>query len=165
MIKKKTASEVIAELKNKSHDFGDGNALEVGLNLLSNYDAQFAKQLEIGKDKYPKKNLYMEVHTLQPQSLGGYAFQWIMLARLTLPRPTFSQAVYRYFHITGNIELVWSLPGLEDCKDIDDNKHILDPSFQKLKEYVLSFQDGTLFDKSLLKYGEDYDRKRIYVDA
>ncbi len=154
--KRKPLSQIVHELSQKQFDTADASPLELSSELLGNYDNQLAAQVLVGKERYPAQDFFMEVHVLRPRIFGGHVLQWVMMPRLTLPTPTFDTVVYRYYHETGNMKLLWTIPTLEMCIDIDVHKNELDPSLQELKEYVLAFKDGTLFEKTLAQYKETF---------
>ena len=156
MSEKKTVGQQVLDLSSKLFDAGDANAMELGEKVVNEerYDKQYESNIVLGKILYPKSDFYVEVHHVTPKVFKGYVHQWIMMPRKSLPLPTFAQTVYRYHHVTGDTETVWTMPDLEGCVEIYNNRDNLDKSMNFLKECVLSFKDGTLFNRNMLKYKE-----------
>lgn len=151
---RKPISQIVKELSEKQFDMSDANPLELSQELMTSYDDQLASQVLVGKERYPAQDFFVEVHVLRPRIFGGHVLQWVIMPRSTLPTPTFDTVVYRYYHETGNMKVLWVIPTLEMCIDIDVHQKSLDPSLNEIKEYVLAFKNGTLFPDTLAKYKE-----------
>ncbi len=147
--KKETLGQLVTNLVTTGVDYADAAVHEVAderlLKMVPLFEAAVAKaQRELRQDR----DFYLEVHFTSPQLGQGLVDQFPMHARLTLPAPTFNQAVYLYHRATGDIELIWSIPHITGCVEIDNNLLKLDPSQRELAHFVLAFKHGTLYKNS-----------------
>lgn len=156
---KKTAGQEVYDLLRDGEDVGDASILEYEQEQLKKikFEADFEERLNEEKIRIPSnRDFYLELHHLVPLVFWGKKQVFPMVGRLTCPAPTFSQTVYIYYRESGELELLWSIPHLLNCMEIDKNILNLDKDQRKVAEYVLAFKNGTLF-KNARKINTDLD--------
>lgn len=77
---------------------------------------------------------------LMPNVIRNY-----FLARLSCPTPDYDQTLYKYSLKDEHIEFIWVVPSKDTCLLMLENKEQIAPAEYSLLQYVLKFQDGTLF--------------------
>ena len=154
--KRPTVGQLINEMNQKPFDVGDASGLEITNELLADYERQFTQMVEVGKERYPGKDFFMEVRLLLPKVLNRQVFRFIMHPRRTLPVPTFDQYLYRYYHKTGGLELVWVIPDIEHCALLYEHRNNVPDELKENLKYVLHFKEGTLFSDTYRKYHQTH---------
>lgn len=70
------------------------------------------------------------------------------------PTPNYDQTVYKYNRIKDELELLWVLPDRESSIEMRDHSKEVPPEMYTLLSYVLSFNDGSLFELAKHLNGE-----------
>lgn len=112
--------------------------------MQENYLAELSACVADFEKKNKNKDFFVCVLTkhepLMPNVLRNY-----FVPRFTCPVPNYDQAVFRYHHKTGDLELIWSIPCREGCLYLKDNALLVPPDERDLLAMVLAFADGTLY--------------------
>ena len=77
--------------------------------------------------------------------------------RQTCPAPDYDQTIYKYHRDSGVTEFIWVIPSKDTCVLFKENAAIIAPEEIALRDFVLDFDDGTLFKKMKKLNGEKDD--------
>lgn len=143
---KNTLGEIVSQLIDKPIDNSDASVMEVGGQRHAHYEPIFLKKLEELKKEFPpNRDFYIEVHYLIPYLTYGTGDQWKIIGRFTCPSPTFDQVVYIYHRASDDVELIWSIPHITACVDIDNHFLELPIEQRQLANWVMEFKHGVLY--------------------
>lgn len=78
------------------------------------------------------------------------------LGRRSCPTPTYDQTVFKYHKDLDGLELIWTLPDKETALMFKEHALEVIPEERELRDFVLSFFDGTLDAKTIMLNNE-YD--------
>lgn len=88
-------------------------------------------------------------------------FREYFIAQQSCPTPNYDQNVYKYSDSTEEISYIWSIPDRQTAHYLFENKHLVDESERQLLDFVLKFQDGSLFKLMKQLNGEKYDSPEL----
>ena len=150
MSKKKKAGEIAVELSQKAPDTRD--PIELQRELMKDYCDEVIKCAMHGRSYY-KKPYYVVVITkkerLMHNVLRSYYFH-----RGTCPTPDYDQAVYQFDPIAEGFKEIWVIPDKDACEILYQNALHVVPKERQLRDYVLDFASGRLFQKAVELNGE-----------
>ncbi len=158
--KKETIGQLVTELVSKPIDYSDAVVHEVADERLLKFVPLMEAAVQKAKAELRMdRDFYIEVHFTSPQVFRGMVDQFPMHARLTLPAPTFNQAVYLYHRESDELELMWSIPHITACVEIDKNYLDLTREQKQLANYVMEFKHGTLYHNAK-RVNQDLETKK-----
>lgn len=119
---------------------------------LAEYESNINEAILEGKKSF-ETDFFIVVITkkekLMQNILRNYFF-----SRSSCPSPDWDQAVYHYKKDSGTIEFLWVVPSKMVCRMFREYALQIDKSEHKLRDFVLSFEDGTLLALSKRLNGE-----------
>ena|SRR5271165_3648921 len=139
--KKKTVGAQALDLMQKEPESRDP------IELQREMQAEYVDELLDCAETYAKKcigDFYIVVITKNEKLLPN-VFRNFFLPRISCPTPDYDQSVYKYHHEHQMIEFIWTIPSKEACIHLRDNALIVDKSEHGLLQFVLWFEDGTLY--------------------
>ena len=143
---KKTTGEVSLELLSKKQD--PVLVIDQARSQLSSYQENIIECVNSNKNRLDK-DFYVTVLTkkerLLPNVLRNYFF-----ARASCPTPDYDQIVYKYMRSSEEIKLLWVIPSKDACIYMIKNKHLIPKEEEELLSYVLAFESGELYKKSVI---------------
>ena len=76
----------------------------------------------------------------------GQQPQFILLARLSCPTPTYKQTVWKYNHVSDSEEFVWTIPDAILYYHVLKNAHkyLIDPETKELAQFVTLMESGEM---------------------
>ena len=74
--------------------------------------------------------------------------------RKSCPTPEWDQVVYKYKYSSGELEFMWVVPSMHTCKMFKENLLSIDKKEKELLQFVLDYEDGTLFRLAKKENGE-----------
>ncbi len=77
--------------------------------------------------------------------------------RQSCPTPDYDQTLFRYNREKGAIEYLWTIPSKDACLLYLQNAKSVPPEEQQLLEFVIKFENGTLFKLAKKFNGEAID--------
>ena len=97
------------------------------------------------KERTPLEGDFYIVSLLKNEQIfTGFAVRNYFIALQKCPTPTFDQTVYRFNSVTGNIELLWTLPNAEACGIYRHYRNQVPDDEQQLLGYIMAFWSGEL---------------------
>ena len=121
-------------------------------------DSLYDTALEASKSpQYYNKDFYIVLVKNVDRMLGQPKFQYF--ARLSCPTPIYKQDVWKYYHVMGQLEYLWSIPAMDRYYHIVRNpKLYLDKKdTARLAKYVLLMESGELLNWVKRENGEKKD--------
>lgn len=125
------------ELEREMHKDYEANVQECITRSSKEYDGDFFVVVTTKKER------------IMQNVLRNYFF-----GRKTCPTPEYDQAVYRYHRKEGIAEFLWVIPSKDTCQMMRDNALEVAPEERELRDFVLSFYDGSLLQLSKRLNGE-----------
>lgn len=94
--------------------------------------------------RYQNKDFY--VCLLTKVERMGQQPQFILLARLSCPTPTYKQTVWKYKHVSDTLEFIWTIPDKILYYHIINNSHkyLTDPETKELAQFVTLMESGEM---------------------
>lgn len=146
----KIATDLLAKANN-THSVGEQTK-----ENLSEYMSYLYECLHRHQKRWPNKDFYISVITktepLFPNILRNY-----FVAFLAAPTPRYDEAVYKYHHTDGRLDLIWVVPSKDTCQFIMENYMFLPEKQRFLIESVLAFEHGNLLKYAKKLNGEKED--------
>jgi len=125
------------------------------------------ESVALSKDKtqYTGKDFYVVLVPKKERLMQG--IQSIVFTRLSCPTPVYSQSVWKYHRLSGELEFLWVIPGQSLYKFILRNtiKFLEDPETRQLAQYVTLMESGELFSWVKKENGEDKKDAVIRVNS
>lgn len=140
------------------------NPIEQMQENLTDYDKNLFECLEIHKKIYPE-DFYIVVITKQ-ERIAHNIMRNYFFARLSCPTPDYDQILYKYTLKNNHIDFLWVIPSRDACFHLLQHRAEVSPSEYGLLEFVLKFNDGTLFEVAKTLNNEDdamEERKKILL--
>lgn len=108
-------------------------------------------------DLYKNKDFYVVLVKNVDKTLGQPKFQ--VWARRSCPTPVYKQDVFKYHHISGELEFLWCIPSALRYWDIIRNKqeYLSRKETARLAQFVLLMESGELLDWCKKENGEKID--------
>ena len=116
----------------------------------------FEKNMEISIQRFKKmfaQDFYIIVLTKKERLMMNVLRNYFT-GRLSCPTPEYDQAVYKYTLKKDHLEFLWVVPSKDACQMIKEYPLELPEEGHELRNFVLSFYDGTLLHKAKLLNGE-----------
>lgn len=152
---KKTVGQIVQENNDKGIELDD-NVIEYTnemapliVDILHSTASESAKH-----SLYSNRDFYVVLVKNVDRILGQPRFQcW---ARRSCPTPVYKQDVFKYHHISGELEYLWSIPALDRYWHIVRNKHLYinKKETARLAQFVLSMESGALLEWVKKENGE-----------
>jgi len=107
--------------------------------------------------QYANKDFYIVLITTVDRVLRQPRI--IPLARLSCPTPVFKQSVWKYRHVSDQLEFIWSIPDSVLYYHIVANptKYLEDKECADLAKFVILMESGELLDWVKKENGEKID--------
>lgn len=107
--------------------------------------ASSCKSTKECKERSPMQGDFYIISLLKNEKVfNGFTIRNYFIALQKCPTPTFDQTVYKFNSITGNIELLWTLPNAEACGIYRHYKNQVPDDEQQLLGYIMAFWSGEL---------------------
>lgn len=155
---KKTYGQLVSEHSGKNLTLDDDvieyrKAMEP--TLLN--DLKMTAEKAAASSSYKNKNFYVVV--LFKVERIGQAPRTFVFARHSCPTPTYKQAVWKYHHVSGALEFLFSIPDKILYYHIFRNaqKYLADKECSDLAKYVLLMESGELLQWVKRENGEKID--------
>ena len=141
---KKTVGQQIAEHNAKNIQFEDdvrAYSEVMGQAVWQNI-CQFADETS-KRTEFKNKDFYVVLQINHDRALKEPKFI-IKLPRFSCPTPCYKDTVYKYHHVSGDLEYLWHLPDETKCKYIMKHymKYWLNKETRTLAEFVMRAQTG-----------------------
>jgi hypothetical protein len=106
---------------------------------------------------YKHKDFYV-VMLMKVERIGQVP-QTIIFARQSCPTPVYKQSVWKYHHIAGTLEFLWSIPDSFLYYHIINNtqKYLADKECADIAKFVILMESGELLDWVKRENGEKID--------
>lgn len=111
--------------------------------------------IEKERKKY-HHDFYIEVQ-LRKEPLMPNVFRNQFYSRKSCPTPNYDQSVWKYHYIAEDLEFLWTVPDRQTCHTLVGHVLEVPDNEKELLNFVLDFQDGTLFRKMKKLNGEQDD--------
>lgn len=149
---RQTAGKLASDLMLKSPDSTD--PIEIQRKMQEEYMKELLDCVDAGYKKYPG-NFFIVVETKNEKLLPN-VFRNYFINRQTCPTPNYDQSVFRYNREAGQIEYIWTVPSRDASHHLKDNMLIVAKEERDLLNFVLKFDDGTLY-KICKKFNNEKD--------
>lgn len=105
-------------------------------------------------------DFYIVIDQKVEEAFGNRAARNQVYSRLTCPRPFFDQSVFKYLHVSGMLEYMWTVPARKTAYMLRDNAMSVPPEERDLLNFVLEFFEGTL-DIRRKKLNGDFEKPLV----
>lgn len=107
-----------------------------------------------GTELYKNRDFYFVLVKNVDRLLGQPKF--FPIVRRSCPTPVYKQDVYKYHHISGSLEFLWTIPSKERYESILKNKihYLNDVNWRRIAQFVLMMESGELLDFVKKENGE-----------
>lgn len=136
-----TVGQKSLELAQKQPDTRD--PIELQRKMQEDYVKNVVECLERGK-KSITGSFYVVV-TIKKERLMSNVIRNYFFPRKSCPTPEWDQSVYRYDVKKDDIEFLWIIPSKDTCALFKENILEIAQEERELLNYILMFEDGTLF--------------------
>lgn len=155
---KKTYGQIIEEVRQKNLQMEDDvieYRKEMERQVLIDIDQTIDKAKSTAL--YSNKDFYV-VLLIKKERIGQTP-RFLTLARLSCPTPVYKQSVWKYRHVSGIKEFLWTIPDSILYHHILRNtpKYINDPECADIAKYVVLMESGELLDWVKRENGEKID--------
>lgn len=154
-MKKKTVGRVIQENNDKNQVLEDDiRAYTEAMTPLIQQSLYDTAQQASKHDLYRNRNFYIVLVKNVDKVLGQPKIQcW---ARRSCPTPVYKQDVFKYHHVSGDLEFLWCIPSAERYWHIVHNKelYLTNKNTQRLAQFVLLMESGDLLNWVKKENGE-----------
>lgn len=123
--------------------------------MLTDWDKNMLEAINAGLKKY-HHDFYIVVET-KKERLMQNIIRNFFFTRVSCPTPNYDQTVFKYHYKDDLLEFLWVIPARDICHDLRDNALFVPVEHKELLQFVLDFDDGTLFKKCKLLNGEEMD--------
>lgn len=141
---KETVGKVATDLMQKTPDSRD--PIELAREMQKEYMKNLMETVNTGKGKWDT-DFFVIVITKNEKLLHN-VFRNYFFPRLTCPTPDYDQSVFWYKKADEELHYVWTIPSRDASFHLKDNALVVDPSEKLLLNFVLQFEDGTLYKLS-----------------
>jgi len=142
---KKTIGQLSSELKQHESQ-NTHSAHEQMQEMLTDYDRNLWDTIDEAKKKHVG-DFFVVVVTKKERLMNNVVRNYFF-ARSTCPTPEWDQTVYHYHFKDDYPEFLWVVPSQEACIHIIENALNLPPEERLLRDFVLSFNDGSLLRRA-----------------
>lgn len=146
----KTVGAISAELQGKEAPTRD--PIELEREMHKDYEKNLFECIDRGKQDYPG-DFYVVVITKKERIMQNVIRNYFA-CRQSCPTPEWDQTVYKYHRSEERIEFLWVVPSKETCEVMMQNAHDIAEEERGLLQFVLDYQDGTLYQKAKRLNGE-----------
>lgn len=148
--KKKTVGAHALELMQKAPESVD--PVEIEREMQSEYLKNLIETVEDGRKKCTTDFFITVITKKEPlmQNVLRNYFAW----RHSCPTPDYDQAVYHYRKNDEEIAFLWVIPAKDICHMFKENALQVAPEERALRDFVLSFADGSLYKLAKQLNGE-----------
>lgn len=145
-----TVGKASYDLLQKSPDSRD--PIELEREMHKEYEDHVFQAVSRGKQDFIG-DFYIVVIT-KKERLMQNVLRNLFTARQSCPTPDYDQAVYKFHRTDEMIEFLWVIPSKDTCEHLRDHALEVVPSEHALRDFVLSFYDGSLLTKAKQLNGE-----------
>ena len=153
-----TIGQLSAKLSQKEPVYG--NPLEQAVAQHENYENNIWETIHKYKKQFINQDFFIVVIT-KKEKLMQNVIRNYFFGRISCPTPDYDQIVYKYSYKNKDLELIWTIPSKDACLHLLENKHLVVPEEWKLLDFVLKFEDGTLFKLAKRLNGEKLNSKFV----
>lgn len=91
--------------------------------------------------------------------IGPVPYKNKIWARQSCPTPLYKMSVFKFHHLSGSLEFLWTLPPAWRCEDIitHKQKYLDDKKWQQIAKFVLLDASGDLLEWIKKENGEKLD--------
>lgn len=101
----------------------------------------------------------LKLETLLSNALP--TFREYFIAQQSCPTPNYDQNVYKFSKEKESITYIWSIPDRETSHYLFQNKDLVHESERQLLDFVLKFENGSLFRLMKQLNGEKHDSPEL----
>jgi hypothetical protein len=143
--KKETVGKQAVELLLKKPESTD--PIEIERSMQEEYLDYLVECVATHRMIFPSS--FFVVVLTKNEKLLPNVFRNYFSARMSCPTPNYDQTVYKYNKELECIEYIWTIPAREVCYYLLHNKHQVVKEEQELLQFVIDFDTGELYKKSL----------------
>jgi len=163
---KKTYGQHVFEHFSKTHEVED-DVIEYRRQMEPAIMRNIHETVANAKDKdlYSNHDFYV-VLLMKTERIGG-ATRTFTLARRSCPTATYQQSVFKYHHVTGDLEFLWCIPDQVLYWHVIRNagKYLADKETKGMAQFCLLMESGELMQWIVKENGEKPDGIIVYKDA
>lgn len=116
---------------------------EIRAEALKDLPKRILEVIEDGKKKY-NDDFFVVVETVKHRKLINFVINKVF-HRKSCPTPNYDQSVWKYNFKDQSDEFIWVIPARDKCHELRDNALFVPPDQKELLQFVLAFNDGTLY--------------------
>lgn len=158
MIKKETYGSKLIDHISKNNTLDD-DVIEYRRKL----ESDILKEIDLTIEKTKKTSLYRNkdfyiVMLTKIERIGGVPRN-LFLARQSCPTPVYRQSVWKYKHVSDQLEFLWCIPDAILYAHILNNKqkYLADKECAELAKFVILMESGELLEWIKRENGEKTD--------
>lgn len=136
----------LTEAVNKANASTDrpGHISEIRNLMAKDYLKKRDQKIQEGIKKFDG-DFYIQMMFLRDKTMKhGKVFRTIGRACRGVASPVCHSHMWKYHRHSGYLELLWSIPSMDECMYMLHNKHLVHPQEYDLLKYVIAFADGSL---------------------
>ena len=138
---KETVGKVATDLMVKSPESRD--PIELAREMQKEYIKELETAVAVGKSKWDS-DFFVVVLTKNEKLLQN-VFRNYFFPRLTCPTPDYDQSVFMYKKADEALYYIWTIPSRDASFHLKDNALLVVDAEKALLNFVLQFEDGTLY--------------------
>lgn len=164
-MEKKKVGQIIQENNERNLDLEDDLRAYSEAVMQANYKELQETAAEGSKrDGYENKDFYLVMIPLNERGLLNTP-KCIIVARRTPPTPVYKQIVYKYHHMSAELEYLWTIPSQKTYWHLWHNRHKYtnssNPEVQRLCRFVILMETGEL--EKWVQKEEGYKKNALIV--
>ena len=136
-----TVGKISSDLLQKAPETRD--PIELEREMHKDYEKNIYQCCDEGKKAY-NKDFFITVIT-KKERLMKNVLRNIFLHRSSCPTPDYDQTVYHYDKHSDVLKFLWVIPSKDTCILFKNNALEIVASERSLLQYILDFDDGTLY--------------------
>ena len=144
MEEKKRYGQIVTE--NFANNTLDDDVIEYRRTMEQDIIRQLYSRANDVKDKpqYANKNFYVVLVNNKERLMQG--IRSLVFTRISCPTPVYSQSVWKYHRVSGQLEYLWTIPGEDLYRFVLQNavKFLQDKETRQLAQFVTLMESGEL---------------------
>lgn len=150
---KETVGKIARDLMMKEPE--TRSPIDIQREVHKEFESNLIEAAERGK-KEVVGDFYLVVITKKERLLENVLRNYFYFRR-SCPTPEWDQTVYKYHRSADHIEFLWTVPSRDTCAIMLQNKAYVPAEERELLNFVVQYEDGTLFRLAKKLNGEMAD--------
>ena len=150
----KTIGQHVIEMYNNKPE--TTNVVEKMSAHLGNWDDIMNGCFQVGKKGLPGKDFYIVILVKAEAIFHNKVLHTIPFVQPVCPSPEYDQTVFKYHHLSGTVEFLWTLPDKLTYDWYVENTPLVTSDRWPLLKFVLKDKNGELLKQAKILNGETW---------